>query len=401
MNLLREDWGPLLEFFDSLLKVESSAGLEDVLLHCCRGFIPLEHLLRTYQPYEIHLLVQALNWERSFLVDDKPAPISLGFAAIAGSVPDENLSDSESSRDASAAFDQWLVPYRSLLSLLSNDSESSRDASAAFDQWLVPYRSLFSALSADFALPAVQDASKQIGKQGQQELFAHQTSGLLNTIWRDPIRKKLSYRSEYALWLAKTQATELWGSLHFDVDEKISTAFPRWDNTKSSAKDVVNMVVDLGLWGGLERAAEPPKEKDIDRKWYEAKQLSDDTWKLIRSDSEEDIKETIKYVRDSFLSVSVLFPSDTSLPDWVTTKAFAICFYHGVRQAAYHALKAFYRNGKKKGSSYLWIKWDAESVSIYNRGEFKKLNRPPKDRGFFDLFIKKTVRQKDGKRYMK
>ena len=397
--------GPLLESFDPFLKVESSAGLEDVLLHCCRGFIPLEHLFRAYQPYEIHLLIQALNWERSFLVDGEPAPISLGFASIVGSVPYENLSDSESSQNETAAFDQWLVPYRSLLSFLSSDSGSSQNETAAFDQWLVPYRSLFSALSADSVLPDVQKSIKQIGEQGQQRYFAHQTSGLLGTIWLDPEREKLNNQSKFALWLAKTQVTHIWGNLLIDVEEKIydQDQFPVWRGF--DARKIAEELVNLGIRGGVVRAAKPPKggRSMFDPEWQADLEFSKYAIGLERQ-IRDDSDEARKIIEEIRLSLSNGLPS-TSPPDWVTTHAFAMCFYHGMRQAVYHALKMFHQDCTKSMSKneYLQIKWDNKSVSIYNRGKVDLKEHctsrfKATDREFFDIFENKALGEKKGEK---
>ena len=369
--------GPLLEYFDSLLKVESSAGLEDVLLHCCRGFIPLEHLLRAYQPYEIHLLVQALNWERSFLVGDKPAPISLGFAAIAGSVL--------------TAFDQWLVSYRELFSLLvGSNSESSQDLptallsssqneTAAFGRWLVPYRSLFSALSADFALPAVQDASKQIGKQDQQTEFVHQTMGLLDTVWVDPKRDQLDTQSHFALWLARNQVASVWGNLPIDTIRKIDKDFPLLST--SGKRQIVDKLVDFGLSGGIRRASRTPKNDSPDNLEWDLTAYGE---ALVRKPLENSISEVRR-------SLSFKLPEGNP-PEWVDTTAFATCFYHAIRQAVYHALKTFVlidNERVQKKNPCLWIKWGNQIVSIYNRGEANQKFKS-NDRGFFNRFVEKT-----------
>ena len=372
-DFAEKEFGPLMESLGSLLNVEF-AGLNDtILFRCCRaGFIPLEHLFRAYWPCELHLLIQALNWEE--LKNSDLAPISLGFATIAGKV--------ETDRNS------------------KRDSENLQKVTTDFDHWLVPYRTLFSALGANIALPAVQEASEQIGTEDQQMLFAHQTSGLLNTIWRDSKRKELNFRSQFALWLARTQVTDIWGSFNIDPEEKISGVdLPNWKDLEPSTNEVISNLVDLGLWGGLVRAAESPKQGKIDSEWHEAYQLSRYAWQLIRDDSEEVIKKNIEKVRDLNLSFQTLPDNlDNPLPSWVTTKAFAICFYHGVRQAAYHALSTFVRNGKKRGPSYLWTEWEAESVSICNLGKTEKLNRPPKDSEFFEIFKRKVVGQEDGKR---
>lgn len=355
--------GCLVESLDdySLLKVDASAGLKDVvLLRCCRaGFILLEHLFRAYQPHDLHLLIQALNWEESSLEGWNQAPISLGFATIAGRVEtDQNV---------------------------ASDSKRSQ-ASTDFDYWLVPYRSLFSALSADITLPVVQDSSsllgERIGSREQQIYFAHQTSGLLDTIWIDPKRSELDFPSEFALWLARIHTTEIWGS--FPIDTEAIIDFRNW--WVLSREQIVENLVNLGLRGGIIRAAKPPKDGGG---------AEDPAWRLTYYAGElssGDAEQILTQVRSS---LSFDSPEDTHLPDWVTTKAFAICFYHAMRQATYHALETFILiDNKQKRAPCLWIDWDDRSVSIYNRGavkeEHSRGNFVPNDRKFFDIFLAKT-----------
>ena len=68
----------------------------------------------------------------------------------------------------------------------------------------------------------------------------------------------------------------------------------------------------------------------------------DPAWRLTYYAGElssGDAQQILTQVRSS---LSFDSPEDTHLPDWVTTKAFAICFYHAMRQATYHALETFY-----------------------------------------------------------
>ena len=357
-----EKLGRLFESLGSLLEVESvateeaateaksSAGLEDtVLLRCCWGFIPLEHLFRTYQPYELHLLIQTLNWEESSLKGWGLAPISLAFANIAGQVKTPN-------------------------------SEKSQDASVDFDRWLVPYRSLFSALGADIALPIVQDR----GSLEQKTYFAHQTAGLLDTVWLDPKRDELDFRSKFALWLAIIHTTEIWGSFPVDTEKRIyDEDFPELG--ESNAKEIVDKLVDLGLRGGILRAGRPPKDGREDNP----------EWDLTVYVETELLGSPEQIISHVYEQLSCQVPEDTAPPEWITAKAFAACFYHGLRQAVYHALKTFVlTDGKRKGQPCLWIKWDEQSVSIYNRGEVAAEqshgNFASTDRAFFDLFLQKT-----------
>ena len=341
-------FGRLVESFSNyaLLEGGSSIGLEDrVLLGCSRGFVPVEHLFRAYQPYELHLLIQALNWEDSSLENWERTPVSLGFATIAGRV------------------------------------ETDQDSRADFDRWLVPYRSLFSDLSANFILPAVQRFSKRIGAQDQQTEFVHQTMGLLDMVWVDPKMNELDTRGRFALWLARVQVASIWGNAEIDTTEKIDKDFLKWkdyDNRK-----IVHELLNIGLYGGIKRTARAPKDDDINNPEWRVTHYAEP---LLTIDPEEAVCK----VRSA---LPFELP-ETEPPEWVDTRAFAICFYHAMRQAVYHALKTFVLpavDGEQENSPFLWIDWDNRSVSIYNRGkdapeDFKK----SKDRAFFDRFVEKT-----------
>ena len=368
-----EKFGHLITLLKPLLQPESIAGLSDtVLLSCCRaGYIPLEHLFRAYQPYELHLLIQALNWEKSSDRDWGRSPISLGFATIAGRVE----------RD----------------SKLSNASQMEQDATTSnFDNWLAPYRSLFSTLNADISLPVVRGDSEQTGAQNQQRYFAHQTVDLLDTIWLDPKLNELNFQSGFALWLIRIQAKEVWGSLPIDPRESIpdvfpnSDAFPKWDSLDK--KQTVLRLVNLGLWGGIMRANKPRKGGGIEAHDY----LLSTHAVLLRAKGPD---EAISQVRAEILPDEILsFSSteNTQLPQWVKTKAFAICFYHAMRQATYHALETFVLTDKKKkkdGEPCLLIRCDEQEISISNRGEVKEEHFDPDfatdDRMFFKNVMKK------------
>lgn len=357
IKFAKKHLGGLVESLDSLLEVKSSVGLEDTgLLRCCRvPFIPLECLFRAYQPCKLHLLIQALNWEESPLGDWNHAPISLGFASIVGRVE---------TSDNSYSVSKW--------------SQSPTN----FDYWLAPYRSLFSGLSANFSLAVMQD----IGSLEQQTDFVHQTMGLLDDVWLAPERDKLNSRSEFALWLARTQVKSVWGSIPIDTTESIYQNFSQWESL--NPKQIVDELVNLGLWGGIRRAARVPEDGDLNNPAWELTHYAQD---LQMDYAEETIYQML---RDE---LSFKLPTETDPPDWVTTTAFAMCFYHGMRQALYHALETFVLTDEKtvrEEAPCLWIEWKDQSVSIYNRGEVNPAvhlqDFKSNDRGFFNRFVEKT-----------
>ena len=383
-----EKLGGLVEVLDkhSLLNAESksSTGLDDtVLLRCCRGFIPLEHLIRAYKPCEFHLLFQALNWEESFHGHSKQAPISIGCATIAGRVEPEPIGESERSQDSTNGGSETDQD-------LPDNSKNSEVTVTDFDRWMEPYRTLFSALSTNFTLPAVKDASErkgiELGTQKQQIYFAHQTAGLLDTIWIDPKRNDLDFRSKFALWLARIHVTDIWGGFPLNTDEKIyEVDFPELKSFNQG--QIFEELVKLGLRGGFLRAQKPPKSgKDDDPLW----DLTEHCENLqVENPDLYDVDKLISHLCDS---LSFKLP-DTDPPDWVTTTVFAMCFYHGMRQAVFHALEAFILIDDKcvqKENPCLWIEWNDQHVSIYNRGRVntKNYREPPRDRGFFERFVK-------------
>ena len=256
---------------------------------------------------------------------------------------------------------------------------------------MTPYWSLFSSLSSQFTLPALQEDSKLIGVQtgtrDQRTHFAHQTAGLLDTIWVDRKREELNFASQFALWLARTEVTDLWGA--FDIDTTVpiyeEAILSGWE--KLDMYQIVDELVDLGLRGGIRRslkASDKPKLVAHAQSFYRNLRLADNNNNL------EAAKQVFSEVRKS-LSFFYL-RTDIPPPEWVTTKAFAMCFYHGLRQATYHALNTsvLMPAVKQEEISCLWIDWNFQSVSIFNRGKVDPEVPPLKDRGFFDRFEEKT-----------
>ena len=325
--------GSLVELLSKAdLLSNSDAGLKDkVLFRCCRAFIPLESLFRAYQPYQLHLLMQALNWEKLFGDNLDESPIALGFASIVGRVEIE--------------------------------TKNSEDTMTDFDNWVAPYRSLFSNLSADLTLPAVQRDSKQIGEQDQQSTFSHQTAGLINTIWSDQTRK-LDNKSEFALWLARIHVVKIWGNLPLDPNEPIEMDFAEWNGLNNNI--IVDKLINLGTHGGVLRARQYPKNL----RTSEDERLRLRNHALRLGISEPGIGQVLS-------SLNFNKPTDTP-PNWVNTTIFAMCFYHGMRQAVYHALEARVLHYSNQSSiQYLWIEWNNQSLSIYNRGIVTEEQRSP------------------------
>ena len=219
----------------------------------------------------------------------------------------------------------------------------------------------------------------------------------MNTVWADEAvwseeePRALNFESKFALWMARTHVTDIWGGFSLDATKPIyeEKIFSRWKDL--SENEIVQELVDLGLQGGIRRALDDPEEalSNAIQGLYEQLKAA--------GDNPEKVKQILSPVRDS---LSFDPPRDSSPlkspPKWVNTRAFAICFYHGMRQAAYHALKMYLQTYRtRKSEWYLRIAWNDQSVSIYNRGKvepnkhFKK-DFLPKDREFFNLFVEKA-----------
>lgn len=133
-----------------------------VLIRMSRaGFLPLEHLFRVYQPYELHLLVLALSFTKTELVDQRPAPVSLAFATIAGALL-PGVARGMTEHHGSG------IPAQQMT---GNDSPQSRAR-----RWLAPYWTLFTALSSELSVTNVQKASKQAGFAEMLSAFGHEVA---------------------------------------------------------------------------------------------------------------------------------------------------------------------------------------------------------------------------------
>ena len=153
-----------------------------------------------------------------------------------------------------------------------------------------------------------------------------------------------------------------------DTTESIYENFSEWKSL--DPKQIVDELVKLGLWGGIRRAARAPQGRG---------QLSMEI-NLLCPGFTNGLRGGKLFIRCCVTSYYHLNYLPRQIPpEWVTTAAFAMCFYHGMRQALYHALETFVLTDKKtvrKDKPCLWIEWNDRSVSIYNRGEVNPAVHP-------------------------
>lgn len=138
------------------------------------GFLPLEHLFRAYQPYELHLLILALSFTQTEMGEHKSdpgspgmaglksAPISLAFATIAGALP-PNVA-------CGMSVNEWELRAE----CDEKDRELKLDYVKRARQWLAPYWTLFTALATELSVGKVQKASRQLGVAEILNAFSHE-----------------------------------------------------------------------------------------------------------------------------------------------------------------------------------------------------------------------------------
>ncbi|MGG6242152.1 hypothetical protein ACQ4N7_26345 [Nodosilinea sp. AN01ver1] len=173
-----------------------------------------------------------------------------------------------------------------------------------------------------------RDKAKGEGIEEQSQKFSHQAVALMNMVWLDPERKKLSSRSRAGLWHLKTVA-EVVGKIDLEAERLISEIdFPEWQT--SIAGEIIQEVVDLSLSHALERAtlqrlASTVEDKKLDKK------INDKAFEILKKDSH--INEFKRHI-----GLSPLLEEPWA--DWAIQKGFILCFYHVFWQAAYHAFRS-------------------------------------------------------------
>ncbi|HEX4961009.1 MAG TPA: hypothetical protein VF173_09240 [Thermoanaerobaculia bacterium] len=105
----------LLSHLQGAIDPTPSSEWDRNLLRLCRApFLPLEMVLRAYQPHEMSLLIALLGFHPERIGKELIlAPISLGFATLIGAVP--KMIDDEKPAP------NWVGPYWSLLSALATE----------------------------------------------------------------------------------------------------------------------------------------------------------------------------------------------------------------------------------------------------------------------------------------
>lgn len=208
------------------------------------------------------------------------------------------------------------------------------------------------------------------GRLKQARQFAHQTSGLITTPWLDENRTQLSDWSQFSLWMAKTLITQIWGTTTVKYDEQIQEDYLEWAGLEP--REVLARIVDLSLEYAIQRAtkaSQKTKNKDLDNF----------NWEFMRSAVRmSDADDRVPRLRER---LGLSLPPGQPM-EWMEYKAFVLFFYHTLWQAAHHALRA--SSADEGLAPYLWMEWNASSLTIYNRAPSSiPVTLSPKDKDFF------------------
>lgn len=102
----------LLQLYGAIDPAPASGWDADLIRLCRVPFLPLELVLRVYQPHEMSLLIALLGFHPERVNEQMTlAPISLGFATLVGMIPKATYNE--------ASAPSWIDPYWSFLSSLA------------------------------------------------------------------------------------------------------------------------------------------------------------------------------------------------------------------------------------------------------------------------------------------
>ena len=211
------------------------------------------------------------------------------------------------------------------------------------------------------------------GQLQQARQFAHQTSGLITVPWNDPNREKLSEWAQFSLWMSKTLITQIWGMVTIDYRQAISGEADFYEWADLDKHVILERIVKLSLEHAIQRSVKAADSTDNDEINRFNRRFKRQAVQLLYKD------DRIALLRER---LGMVVPQ-TPLNEWMTYKSFVLFFYHCLWQATHHALKAWLADEGQQ-ASYLWIEWDALSVSIYNRAPSTiPAGVSPKDKDFF------------------
>jgi hypothetical protein len=216
----------------------------------------------------------------------------------------------------------------------------------------------------------LRDKANMDGQLKQARQFAHQTSGLITTPWLDDHRKDLSDWSQFSLWMAKTLITQIWGTATIKYNDRIQDDYLEWGRLKP--KDVLKRVINLSLEYAIQRATKASRTTGDDA-------IDEFNWEFMEESVVLSGKDDrVPRIRER---LGVSLPPREPM-GWMEYKAFVLFFYHALWQAAHHAMRA--ASVDKGLAPYLWMEWDASSLSIYNRAPSSiPATVSPKDKEFF------------------
>jgi hypothetical protein len=209
--------------------------------------------------------------------------------------------------------------------------------------------------------------ARQEARHGEWDMFAHQTDGLLEFIWRESHR--LPDRHRCALWhvLATVQINSSKG--RFDMHRSLAygpeARFPELATKKP--EEIAEHMLRLALYHALERAlSNPPANDSVGH-----------ATRKIALELVDAPDAAAEFARRLQRTIDI-----AEWPDWVPTQGFAVALHHTVWQAAYHALRA---SAAGMAGPLLVIRVEGNRVITSNRPEDPTMAAPGRaDQRFFE-----------------
>jgi hypothetical protein len=222
------------------------------------------------------------------------------------------------------------------------------------------------------------------GRRQQAYQFSHQGAGLVNEIWRDKSRERLSDGAQTSLWQLKS-LIEVWGDFDLEADQSIfegSGAIFR-NRAAQSREQLFSHLINTGLTHALQRSTRRRAEESAATEALDQVVRERADALMFASESITEMKQQLQ------------FPDlDTGnfASTWFETRGFILSFHHCFWQAAYHAFRAMC---DEQEPPYLMIHKVSDChIIIINRQEAIREERKlrSRDEGFYE-FIQERINQ--------
>jgi hypothetical protein len=260
---------------------------------------------------------------------------------------------------------------------------SYREFSSEQESHLIDIAKLSWLLYMDQYTLKVAKEEEKVGKQSQASTFVHQAAGLAAEAWCDESRSKLDYQTQVSLWHLNSlfilwSSKPLYPDKHiFERDELVFPISSHYSSLSSDI-DILNVLIRMSFCHAIRRACYVSNDEDDS-----LREKVEDLALELRQKSEalDELSEQLGLNS---------FGNPTSIPEWIRTTGFVLCFHHCLWQAVYHAIRA---KCDEQSLPLLQIHFTSKQAVISNKGKDLYPNQTPftpRDREFFDILERRT-----------